>query len=207
MIASLFGRVKSLQLERVVVDVGGVGLQVVITPSTSARLSVGNEAQLFTALVVREDSLTLFGFIDEPSRSLFELVQTVSGIGPKVAMSILAIMSPDDLASAVAQENVGAIERVPGIGRKGAQRIILELKGKISSTSGSRVGHVPAWREQLTSALVSLGYTPRDADAAVGRLVVTMQEDGEDPSTSDIGELLKRTLQSGQSGARGRPLP
>lgn len=200
MIASLFGRVRNLHADRVVIEVGGVGLSVAITPATASRLSVGNEAQLFTALVVREDSLTLFGFLDEESRSLFDLVQTVSGIGPKVAMSILAVMSPDDLASAVAQENIAAIERVPGIGKKGAQRLILELKGKIITISGVRVAHVPAWREQLTSALSSLGFTARDADSAVGKLVIAMQESGEDPSNTKMGELLRRALQSGSRG-------
>ncbi|MBC7463990.1 MAG: Holliday junction branch migration protein RuvA [Actinobacteria bacterium] len=200
MIASLFGRVRNLQTDRAIIDVGGVGLLVVITPATSARLSVGNDAQLFTALVVREDSLTLFGFLDDGSRSLFDLVQTVSGIGPKVAMSILAVMSPDDLASAVAQENVAAIERVPGIGKKGAQRLILELKGKILATPGTRVTHIAPWREQLSSALVSLGFTARDSDVAIGNLVVSLQEGGQDPASMDIGELLKSALQSGSRG-------
>jgi Holliday junction DNA helicase RuvA len=200
MIASLFGRVRSLQADRAVIEVGGVGLSVVITPATSAKLSIGNDAQLFTALVVREDSLTLFGFLDDMSRALFDLVQTVSGIGPKVAMSILAVMSPDDLASAVAQENVAAIERVPGIGKKGAQRLILELKGKIHASPGARVSHVAPWREQLSSALISLGFTAKDADFAIGTLVVALQENGEDPATMEIGELLKRALQSGSRG-------
>lgn len=187
-------------MDKVIVDVGGVGLSVVITPATSARLSIGNEAQLFTALVVREDSLTLFGFLDDVSRSLFELVQTVSGIGPKVAMSILAVMSADDLASAVAQENVAAIERVPGIGKKGAQRLILELKGKIISTSGIYISHVAPWREQLASALMALGFAARDADSAIGGLLLSLQELGEDPAQMEMGELLKRALQSGSRG-------
>lgn len=200
MIASLFGRVRNLQSDKTVIDVGGVGLSVVITPATSARLSVGNEAQLFTALVVREDSLTLFGFLDDVSRSLFDLVQTVSGIGPKVAMSILAVLSPDDLASAVAQENVAAIERVPGIGKKGAQRLILELKGKMVSTSGSYISHVAPWREQLSNGLVALGFTVREADSAIGSLIISLGELGEDPAQMKIGELLKRALQRGSRG-------
>ncbi|MEI9907927.1 MAG: Holliday junction branch migration protein RuvA [Actinomycetota bacterium] len=204
MISSLFGRVKYLQPDKAVIEIGGIGFSVVITPTTSARLTIGTESQLFTALVVREDSLTLFGFLDEASRSLFELVQTVSGIGPKVAMSILAVFSPDDLASAVAQESVGEIERVPGIGRKGAQRIILELKGKISSGQTPYIGHVPAWREQLTSALISLGYQPRDADGALGRLVVSLQEEGVDPTKSELSDLLKRALLLSQSSNRGK---
>ena len=204
MISSLFGRVKYLQPDKAVIEIGGIGFSVIITPATSARLTIGNEAQLFTALVVREDSLTLFGFLDESSRQLFELVQTVSGIGPKVAMSILAIFSPDDLASAVEQENVSAIERVPGIGRKGAQRIILELKGKISASQTPYVGHVPIWREQLASALISLGYQPRDADATLGRLIILLQEEGVDPTMADMSDLLKRALLLNQSGGRGK---
>jgi Holliday junction DNA helicase RuvA len=128
MISSLYGPIRHLRPDQAVIDIGGIGLSVTITPTTSARLSIGGDAQFFTSLVVREDSLTLFGFLDEASRTLFELVQTVTGIGPRVAMSILGVLSPDDLAFAVAQENISAIERVPGIGRKGAQRIILELK-------------------------------------------------------------------------------
>ena len=202
MIASLFGRVRSLQSERAIIEVGGVGISVNITAATSARLSVGNDAQFFTSLVVREDSLTLFGFLDESSRILFDLVQTVSGIGPRVALSILGVMTPEDLGTAIAQENIKAIERVPGIGHKGAQRLILELKGKISQHAvGPYLGHVPAWREQLTSALISLGFSAKEGDAAVAHLLVSMQTDNVDPSSIEIGELLKRALQSGSRGA------
>ena len=206
MISSLFGRVIHLSLDRAVIDISGVGFSVVITPATSARLSVGNSAQLFTSLVVREDSLTLFGFLDESSRSLFELVQTVSGIGPKVAMAILAVMTPDDLNSAIAQENVAAIERVPGIGRKGAQRMILELKGKLSDLSlgGQPLTHVAPWREQLTSALMGLGYSAKEADSGIASFVVHLQEEGRDPATLQLSELLKGALQGGQRGQSGQ---
>lgn len=201
MIASLYGRIRSLQNDRAIIDVGGVGLAVIITPATNARLSVGNDAQLFTSLVVREDSLTLYGFFDDESRVAFDLVQTVSGIGPKVAMSILANMSPEDLGYAIAQENVAAIERVPGIGRKGAQRLILELKGKITHVfEGIPIGHVPLWREQLSSALVSLGFSAKEADNSIGQLLVSMQAEKEDPSSFELGELLKRALQKGSRG-------
>ena len=201
MIASLFGRVRSLQSDRVVIEVGGVGLSVNITAATSARLSLGNDAQFFTSLVVREDSLTLYGFLDDSSRLLFDLVQTVSGIGPKVALSILGVMTPEDLGSAIAQENVKAIERVPGIGHKGAQRLILELKGKIPHHSvGPRLGHLPAWREQLTSALTSLGFSAKEADVAVANLLLSMQDENEDPAATELGELLRRSLQSGSRG-------
>lgn len=201
MIASLYGRVRSLHIDRAIIEVGGVGLAVTITPATSARLSVGNDAQLFTSLVVREDALTLYGFFDEESRVAFDLVQTVSGIGPKVAMSILANLSPEDLGYAIAQENIAAIERVPGIGRKGAQRLILELKGKITHLAeGVPVGHVPLWREQLSSALVSLGFSAKEADASVGQVVVAMQIEKADPADFELSELLKRALQKGSRG-------
>lgn len=201
MIASLFGRIKSLHIDRAIIDVGGVGLAVIITPTTSSKLSVGNDAQLFTSLVVREDALTLYGFFDEESRMAFDLVQTVTGIGPKVAMSILANLSPEDLGYAIAQENVAIIERVPGIGRKGAQRLILELKGKITHLSdGAPLGHVPIWREQLSSALISLGFSPKEADVCVGQLIVSLQIEKKDPAEIEIGELLKRALQQGTRG-------
>lgn len=201
MISSLYGPIRNLRQDQAVVDIGGVGLSVTITPATSARLSVGNDAQLFTSLVVREDSLTLFGFLDEASRTLFELVQTVTGIGPRVAMSILGVLSPDDLASAVAQENISAIERVPGIGRKGAQRLILELKGKLDEISTSRAipAHQPVWREQLSSALMGLGFSAREADGSISQLVTQLRNDDEDPAHIDLGELLKRALQGGRS--------
>lgn len=201
MISSLYGPIRKLRQDHAVIDIGGVGLSVTITPTTSARLSVGNDAQFFTSLVVREDSLTLFGFLDEASRTLFELVQTVTGIGPRVAMSILGVLSPDDLAAAVAQENISAIERVPGIGRKGAQRIILELKGKLDeiSTSRSIPTHQPVWREQLSSALMSLGFSAREADGSISNLVTQLRNDDEDPAHIELGELLKRALQGGRS--------
>lgn len=201
MIASLFGRIRSLHVDRAIIDVGGVGLAVIITPATSSRLSVGNDAQLFTSLVVREDALTLYGFFDEESRIAFDLVQTVSGIGPKVAMSILANLSPEDLGLAIAQENIAAIERVPGIGRKGAQRLILELKGKLTHLAdGVPLGHLPVWREQLSSALISLGFAPKEADMCVGQLIVALQSQNQDPAEMELGELLKRALQQGTRG-------
>ena len=199
MIASLTGRVRALTTDRAVIDVNGVGYAVVVTPMTSTSLNIGAEANLFTTMVVREDSLTLFGFLDEQSRLLFELVQTVSGIGPKVAMSILSVLSPSDLATAIAQENVAGIERVPGIGRKGAQRLILELKGKLNdlSPSGDKSKHQAPWREDLVSALVGLGYSSKEADGAISRVVSDISASGADPAGIELSELLRRALQSG----------
>jgi Holliday junction DNA helicase RuvA len=200
MISLINGVVRSIATDRTVVEVGGVGLSVSITSQTGAQLNIGAPVQLFTSLVVREDSLTLFGFLDEESRSAFELVQTVSGIGPKVALAILGAHTPQSLAVAIAQEDVKAIEKVPGIGHKGAQRLILELKGKISDfgSSDHKQMHQPVWREQLTSALISLGFTAKDSDAAITAVVGQYADRGIDAQSVDISELLKAALQSGR---------
>jgi Holliday junction DNA helicase RuvA len=199
MISLIHGTVRSLTLDRAVVEVGGVGLALSITPATSASLNIGAPAQFFTTLVVREDSLTLFGFLDDDVKSLFELVQTVSGIGPKVALSIVAALSPSQLGVAIAQEDIAAIEKVPGIGRKGAQRLILELKGKLSDfgTSSKIAHHQPAWREQLSSALISLGFSAKESDNAITNVVNQISEEGGDANSADLSDLLKRALQKG----------
>lgn len=201
MISLLSGTVRSIHSDRLVVEVGGFGLSVLVTPATSTQVTMGSQIQLFTSLVVREESLTLYGFVQEDARSLFELLQTVSGIGPKVALSILGALTPEDLGRAIAQEDIAAIEKVPGIGRKGAQRLILELKGKLTELSHSQSykGHQPAWREQLSSALVSLGFSPKESDGAISNVVASLQSDGVDASTLDLSELLKLTLASGKS--------
>jgi Holliday junction DNA helicase RuvA len=201
MISLLNGIVRSIASDRAIVEVGGVGLAVTITPATSALLNIGAPAQFYTSLVVREDSLTLFGFLDDEVRALFELVQTVSGIGPKVAMSIVAVLTPSQLGMAVAQENIAAIEKIPGIGRKGAQRLILELKGKLSDFgSGHKSAHhQPVWREQLASALVSLGFTAKESDNAITNVVNKISEEGGDANSVELAELLKRALQKGGS--------
>jgi Holliday junction DNA helicase RuvA len=200
MISLLNGVVRAIHTDKTIVEVGGVGLSVSITQHTSNQLNLGAPVQLFTSLVVREDSLTLFGFLDDESRSTFELVQTVSGIGPKVALAIMGAHSPQSLALAIAQEDIKGIEKVPGIGRKGAQRLILELKGKISDfgTSEAPRVHQPVWREQLSAALISLGFTAKDSDIAINEVLATYSERGADPSAADISDLLKQTLQSGR---------
>jgi holliday junction DNA helicase RuvA len=199
MISLINGTVRSISLDKAIVEVGGVGLALSITQKTSSQLNLGVAAQFFTTLVVREDSLTLFGFLEDGERVLFELVQTVSGIGPKVALSIVSALSPSQLAIAVAQEDISAIEKVPGIGRKGAQRLILELKGKLSDfgTSTKSTHHQPAWREQLTSALVSLGFNAKDSDLAISQVVSRLAEDGIDAQTLELSDLLKRALSQG----------
>jgi Holliday junction DNA helicase RuvA len=199
MISLVNGVVRSISLDKVIVEVGGVGLSLAVTQKTSAQLNIGVQVQLFTTLVVREDALTLYGFLEDGDRALFELVQTVSGIGPKVALSIVSALSPSQLAIAIAQEDISAIEKVPGIGRKGAQRLILELKGKLTDfgTSSKSDRHQPVWREQLTSALVSLGFNAKDSDAAISQVVARLSEDGIDAQNLDLSDLLKRALSQG----------
>ena len=195
MIALLSGQVHSLHADRAVIDVGGVGYLVTITPSTALHLAMGATTSLHTSLVVREDSMTLYGFLEESSRNLFESVQTVSGIGPKVALSIVGSLSPDDLARAVAQEDVALIEKVPGIGRKGAQRLILELKGKLSDMGSAKKVHVEPWREQLVSALTSLGFSSKEADASINSFMKSYEGD---ISGAEVSELLKGVLAQGR---------
>jgi Holliday junction DNA helicase RuvA len=199
MISLINGTVRSISLDKAIVEVGGVGLSLSITQKTSSQLNIGVPAQFFTTLIVREDALTLYGFLDDADRALFELVQTVSGIGPKVALSIAAALSPSQLAVAVAQEDISAIEKVPGIGRKGAQRLILELKGKLSDfgSTSKHPHHQPIWREQLTSALVSLGFTAKDSDAAISQVVGNLAEDGVEAQNLELSDLLKRALSQG----------
>jgi Holliday junction DNA helicase RuvA len=200
MISLVNGVVRSIGTEKVIVEVGGVGLAVSVTSQTGSQLNIGVPVQLFTTLIVREDALTLFGFLDEESRSTFELVQTVTGIGPKVALAIMGSHSPQTLAAAIAQEDIAAIEKVPGIGRKGAQRLILELKGKITDFGNAPRSshHQPVWREQLTSALVSLGFSAKDSDAAINSVVAEYAENGVEPTELELSELLKQALQSGR---------
>ena len=200
MISTVNGVVRTIHTDRLIVEVGGVGLNILVNSRTASDASIGSQLLLYTTLVVREDSLTLFGFANEDSRAIFELVQTVSGIGPKVALSILGALTPEDLGRAVANEDVATIEGVPGIGKKGAQRLILELKGKLTSLTNSAgfSPHIPAWHEDLAGALITLGFSPRDSDAAISALVSTLANEGVDPKNSPMGDLLKAALAHGK---------
>jgi holliday junction DNA helicase RuvA len=176
MIAHLDGRVCSVAPDGAVIDVGGVGLLVQCTPGTLAGLRPGERARVATSLVVREDALTLFGFAGEDERNTFELLQTASGVGPRLALAMLAVFSPDALRRAIAAEDLTALMTVPGVGRKGAQRIVLELAGRLGSPGELSPGEAggPAmsrrtapWRDQVRTGLVNLGWPPRDADLAI----------------------------------------
>jgi len=197
-IAFVRGTVAAVHLDSAVVEVGGVGLQVLCTPSTLASLRVGDPARLPTSMVVREDSLTLFGFADEDERTLFELLQTASGVGPKLAQAMLAVHGPDELRRAVASEDLAALTKVPGIGKKGAQRIVLELKDRIGApassgpaAAASSAGDTAQWRDQVHQALLGLGWPARDAESAVDAVA---DQAGDAPDVSVLLRAALRTL-------------
>ncbi|RYP81648.1 Holliday junction branch migration protein RuvA [Nocardioides guangzhouensis] len=195
MIAFVRGTVAGVTLSSAVVEVGGVGLEVMCTPGTLATLRTGHEATLPTSMVVREDSLTLFGFLDDDEKQCFELLQTASGVGPKLAQAMLAVLAPDDLRVAVTHEDVKTLTQVPGIGQKGAQRIILELRDRlgapVGATSATRTG-VPSsaapWRDQVHQGLVGLGWSAKEAERAVDEVA---PQAGDAP---DVGSLLRAAL-------------
>jgi holliday junction DNA helicase RuvA len=173
MIAHVTGPVAAIAPDGAVIDVGGVGLLVQCTPGTLAGLRLGEQARVATSLVVREDSLTLYGFASDDERNTFELLQTASGVGPRLAQAMLAVLTPDTLRRAVAAEDLAVLTSVPGIGRKGAQRIVLELAGRLGSPAdsgaarGAATAVAPQWRDQVRAGLVSLGWQAREADQAI----------------------------------------
>lgn len=192
MIASIRGTVLDASAGSLVIDVGGVGLSVTCTPQTAMSFRTGESVTLATALVVREDSLTLFGFNDADQRDVFEAVQMVSGVGPRTALALLATLTPDDLRRALTHEDLVTLMRVPGIGRKGAQRLVLELKDRLGPSRSSDTGAAAtgmAWQEAVRAGLESLGWSAREADAAVQAVP---SPDGQ----PDVSALLRQALQS-----------
>jgi holliday junction DNA helicase RuvA len=204
-IASVNGRVAAVSPDGAVVEVGGIGLAVQCTPGTIARLQVGESARLSTSLVVREDSLTLYGFADDDERQLFELLQTANGVGPRLAQAVLAIHPPREVRRAVSMADVKALMQVPGIGKKGAERLILELRDRLGSTSSDTsldapmglpsVAPVAPWRDQLTSALVGLGWSAKEADAALAQLAPVADEQIAATGSIEVAVLLRQALQ------------
>lgn len=196
MIASVRGTVTAITLDHVVIEVGGVGLAIRTTPTTLAGLRRGEQARLATTLVVREDSLTLFGFASDEAKELFELVQSVSGVGPKIALALIAVLEPDELRRALATGDYATLTRAPGIGRKGAERLVLELRDKVGVVGGVAGSNGPmaaaAWRPKLAEALVGLGFTVKQADDAMA----VIASDVDDPAvvSGDVGLLLRRAL-------------
>lgn len=206
MIALVRGEVAALGLDHAVVVVSGVGMRVHATPGTLAELRQGVAAELHTTLVVREDSLTLFGFLAADERDTFDILQTVSGVGPRLALAMLAVHSPDGLRHAVATEDLKALERVPGIGRKGASRIVLELGDRLgspasvpgsASSPGTPAPPVGAIAEDVVVALQGLGWNAKAAGDAVTRVV-----DAGDAPAQDAGAILRAALRTLASDGR-----
>jgi Holliday junction DNA helicase RuvA len=194
MIASVRGTVTAVALDHAVIEVGGVGFAVRATPGTLATLRRGAEASLATTLVVREESLTLFGFASADAKGLFELVQSVSGVGPKIALALLSVLEPDELRRALAGGDTAALARTPGIGKKSAERLVLELKDKVGAVAGALPGAAAAApaTERLVEALAGLGFTARQAADAVAEVTA---DPGDDASESgEVGVLLRRAL-------------
>jgi Holliday junction DNA helicase RuvA len=198
MIAHLDGMVSALAPDGAVIDVGGVGLAVQCTPGTLAGLRLGERAKVATSLTVREDALTLYGFASDDERNVFELLQTASGVGPRLALAMLAVHGPDALRLAVASEDLVALMRVPGVGKKGAQRIVLELKDRLG-TAGETSGAVPgrpvgaasSWRDQVRAGLMNLGWAARDAEQAIAAVEPELAADGE---PVDVALALRAAL-------------
>jgi Holliday junction DNA helicase RuvA len=196
MIASVYGTVAALGPDGAVVEVGGVGLAVSCSPGTLARLRLGDTARLATSLVVREDSLTLYGFSDDDERGLFELLQTANGVGPKLAQTILGVLPPREVRRAIATADYSTLVKVPGIGRKGAEKIVIELRDRIGTIdAGGRsselagVTAIAPWKDQVLHALAGLGFTGKEAAEAID----TVAADGVD--NPEVAVILRRTIQ------------
>jgi Holliday junction DNA helicase RuvA len=207
-IAYVRGVVADLAPDEAVVEVGGVGLSVKCSPATIATLRIGQPARVPTSLVVREDSLTLFGFADEDEREVFTILQTASGVGPRLALAMLGVHRPDALRRAVAEGDLRTLQQVPGIGRKGAERIVVELKDRLGLPTGSGAAQSPlgrgnggagdAWQGQVHAALLGLGWSTREADDAVAEVAPLAR----DQETPDVAALLRAALRSlDRSGA------
>lgn len=200
MIASVTGTVQATTSDAVVVEVGGIGIQVLTTPATAASLAIGEVVALATNLVVREDSLTLYGFLQPVDRDAFQILQSVSGIGPRIALAALATYSADELRNVVAHEDEAALTRISGIGKKGAQRLILELADKLGPVVGSASsasilsrgrGAQSSWQGQVRDALTGLGWSLREAEEAVA---AAQSELGDSSEAVEVPDMLARVL-------------
>lgn len=200
MISQLTGTPAALGPDWAVIDVSGVGFKVSCTPRTAGALRPGNPCTLATTLIVREDAMMLFGFADVRERQTFETLQLASGVGPKLALAAISVLSPAEIVAAIQNDSVAVLTKVPGIGRKGAEKIIVELRDRVGAlaadldTSDQPSRHVATdpWREQVSSGLQSLGWSSKDADAAVEKIAPLVSED---PQIS-LGSLMKAALQS-----------
>ena len=192
MISSISGTVKSTSLNSIVVEVGGVGILVQVPPRVAASMQVGTLVNFHTYLIVREDALTLYGFTEIVDRDFFELLLAVTGIGPKVAQSILSASEASAIASAIVSANLKSLEAVPGLGKKGAQRLVLELKDKaanfVSGTSNAKLSIT----NQVENALQGLGYTVKESASMISQISSNAKIE-----SMSAAEILKLALKSG----------
>lgn len=187
MIAAVRGEVLDVALDHAVIEAAGVGYKVMATPATLGSLRRGAEARLITAMIVREDSMTLYGFPDGETRDLFGTLIGVSGIGPKIALATLAVYDATALRQALADGDITALTRVPGIGKRGAERMVLELRDKIGAV-GATAGAVAgghAVRAPVVEALVGLGFAVKQAEEATDRVLADLQGADENATTSN----------------------
>ena len=200
MIAFVRGSVVSASTDHVVIDIGSVGIEAICTPATALSLRTGDHIELLTSVIVREDGWTVYGFLDADEKHTFEQVQTVTGVGPRIALGLLSTLSPDELRAAVLREDKATLTKVPGIGPKAAARLVLELKDKLGAPTGG-AGSEPValaadgWRATVAAGLISLGWSQKDADAAVAAVesqAADLSVDGE----PDVAALLKAALRS-----------
>ena len=192
MISSISGTVKSTSISSIVIEVGGVGILVQLPVRVAAQMQVGKVANLHTYLIVREDALTLYGFVDLVDRDFFELLLSVTGIGPKVAQSILAASEASVIANAIVSSNLKSLESVPGLGKKGAQRLVLELKDKAANFAGGNVSAKLSITNQVENALQGLGYSAKESGAMIAQIAGS-----EKIENLNAAEILKLALKTG----------
>lgn len=206
MISFLRGTVAHVGLSSAVIDLNGAGMSVNATPQTLSRLHAGEEGKLFTSLIVREDSLTLFGFGSDDERVVFDILLSVSGVGPRLALAVLAVHEPEAIRVAAHSSDGKAFTKVPGIGPKVAGRIVLELAGKLVPHGTAADAPAPAasaeavWKPQVVAAMTSLGWSEKDATSSIDKSLADSPELAE---KGNVAEILRATLRwLGQDGAR-----
>ncbi len=218
MISFVRGPVAQIGLSSAVIDVHGIGMLVHAAPKTLGGLRTGQEATLVTSMIVREDSMTLYGFANSSEREVFDVLLSVSGIGPRLALAVLAVHEPETIRVAVAGADGKTFTKVPGIGPKVAGRIVLELTGKLlpegtgaGSSAGAGVAGPAAWKPQVIAAMTGLGWSEKDAAMSIDKATA------DDPAlleNANVAGILRATLRwlgqdvarapsAGRAGARG----
>lgn len=202
MIVSLRGECLAVTAESAVVEVGGVGLLITCTPTALTGVKPGQPCRLSTALIIREDAWSLYGFANDDERTVFEQLQTVAGVGPRTALGAIGALGVGDIVRAIGAGDVPTLVKIPGVGRKTAERLVLELRDKVGVLSVSDAGGsggaassptaAGGWERQVREALVGLGWQQRDADAAIVVVAGRVRDEGLD--TGNIPGLLKLAL-------------